>query len=74
MTPAEPDFVGAAWFTSSYTEGNSTQCVEVAFVPGWIGVRDSKQHGTGPVLAATAAEWASYLAGARNGEFLRPGR
>ncbi len=75
MTPAEPDFTGATWFTSSYTGGdNNSQCVEVAFTPGWIGVRDTKQHGTGPVLAFTDAEWDAFLAGARDGEFTRPQR
>lgn len=65
----DPDFTAASWFTSSFTGGNNGQCVEVAFVPGWVGVRDTKQHGTGPVLAFTADEWAAFLAGVRNDEF-----
>lgn len=72
MTPAEPDFTGAAWFTSSYTDAtNNAQCVEVAFVSGWVGVRDTKQHGQGPVLAFTDTEWAAFLAGVHDGEFTR---
>ncbi len=74
MTPAEPDFTGAAWFTSSYSDGNGASCVEVAFIPGWIGVRDTKQHGTGPVLACTDAVWSAFLTGACDGEFTRPQR
>jgi len=69
MTPTEPDFTGAAWFTSSYTGGNNTQCVEVAFVPGWVGVRDTKQHGRGPILTFAHAEWAAFLADVHHGEF-----
>ncbi len=74
MTSAEPDFTGATWFTSSYTDANGSSCVEVTFLSGWIGVRDTKQHGTGPVLAFTDAEWDAFLAGARDGEFTRPQR
>lgn len=70
MIPAHPDFTGADWSKSSYSGANGGDCVEVAFVPGWVGVRDSKQHGAGPVLAFTPAEWEAFVAGARAaGEF-----
>lgn len=68
-TRTEPDFTAASWFTSSYSGGNNGNCVEVAFVPGWVGVRDTKQHGRGPTLAFTPAEWDAFLAGVRDGEF-----
>ena len=45
-------------------------CVEVAFAAdGRTGVRDSKQHGQGPVLVFTRAEWDAFLGGVRQGEF-----
>lgn len=69
MTPTKPDFSSADWITSSLSGPNSGQCVEIAFAPGWIGVRDTKQHGQGPVLAFTPAEWAAFVAGVRAGEF-----
>ena len=51
--------------TASGTTGN---CVELRRFDGMIEVRDSKQHGTGPVLRFTGAEWAAWLDGARKGE------
>ena len=64
-----PDFRDASWRTSSYSGGNGGQCVEVAEIPGWVGIRDSKQHGRGPVLAVTPAGWAAFRHGVRDGEF-----
>ena len=56
-----------AWRKSRRCE--SSHCVEVAFRPdGGVWVRDSK-HPDGPVLKFTAAEWAAFTAGARDGEF-----
>jgi hypothetical protein len=47
-------------------------CVEIAMAGGIIGIRDSKDHGHGPVLAFTRDEWAAFLGGARKGEFDLP--
>ena len=59
------------WRKSSLSTTNG--CVEVAFVGDRVAVRDSKQQGGGPVLEFTAAEWAAFLGGVRDGEFdLRP--
>jgi hypothetical protein len=59
------------WFKSSYSS-NGGQCVEVAanFVAplGVVPVRDSKDPG-GPVLSASAASFASFVAGIKAGEF-----
>lgn len=41
-------------------------CVEVAFAPDTVGVRDSKTAG-GPVLAFSADEWAELLRTVRAG-------
>jgi hypothetical protein len=63
------DFRGASWHKSSYSGSNGGECVEVAEVPGWVGIRDSKQHGRGLVLAVTPAAWAAFRHGVRDGEF-----
>ncbi len=61
------DFSKATWRKSTHSANNG--CVEVAFADGWVGVRDSKQQGRGPVLEFTAAEWDAFLGGVRGGEF-----
>jgi hypothetical protein len=32
-------------------------------------LRDTKDHGRGPILTFTSAEWQAFLDGARKGEF-----
>ncbi|MFE2216429.1 DUF397 domain-containing protein [Streptomyces canus] len=50
-----------AWFKSSYSGGNATECVEAAIVPFGVLIRDSKrpkhQH-----LTVSALSWAEFLA------------
>lgn len=52
------------WRKSSYSFANGG-CVEAGSAPGVVGVRDTKQDGTGPVLAFPAAAWAAFTAGVR---------
>lgn len=67
------DFSYTGWRKSSYSN-SSANCVEVAFtrrtgaatdepliVSQMVGVRDSKQHGSGPVLEFPAAAWNTFL-------------
>jgi hypothetical protein len=62
----------ATWFTSSRSNGQAA-CVEVAFLSeGRVGLRDSKDQGTGPAHVFTRAEWEAFLAGAKDGEFDLP--
>lgn len=57
------------WRKATASDSNGS-CLEVARHPGGGRyVRDSKDRGAGPVLQFTAAEWAAFLDGARNGEF-----
>ena len=56
------------WFTSSFSGGNGDTCVEVAFLPGAVAVRDTKDR-TLPPHRYTAARWAEFLTGLRAGEF-----
>ncbi len=60
----------AHWFKSEVSGDHG--CVEVAFHGGRIGVRDTKDGGTGPVLGFTGYEWECFLAGAKRGEFDLP--
>lgn len=60
---------GPNWHKSSYS-GYNGDCVEVAVLsPGQVGVRDSKAHGSGPVLRLSSGEWAAFLAVVRAGTF-----
>ncbi|MCT7354464.1 DUF397 domain-containing protein [Streptomyces sp. 15-116A] len=57
-----PDLTGAAWRTSSYSNQEGGDCVEVAdgfraIVP----VRDSKAGPHGPALCFDAAAWSAFI-------------
>lgn len=61
--PVDPQsFSKPIWFKSSYSGGNTTECVEAAFVPSGVLVRDSKRpeqlH-----LVVSAKAWADFLTG-----------
>ena len=49
-----------AWRKSSYS-GNGVNCVEAGNAPGVVLVRDTTQHGRGPVLRVTPADWTRLL-------------
>ncbi|QGV80436.1 DUF397 domain-containing protein [Streptomyces ficellus] len=53
----EPDL---RWFTSSYSGGSGTECVECAEAAPLVLVRDSKQRG-GPILAVPDRTWRSFI-------------
>jgi hypothetical protein len=59
----------AVWKKS--TRSAQSNCVEVAFIDGQVGVRDSKNR-EGPILAFTSAEWEAFTGGVRDGEFDPP--
>lgn len=63
-----PDFSQAAWRKSS--ESKRGDCVEVAGVPGHVGIRDTKDR-FGPQLTVPEASWADFLAAVRAGGFPR---
>jgi hypothetical protein len=44
-------------------------CVQIAHGPeGWVAVRDSKDHGDGPMLRFTALEWTAFKDGLSSGK------
>lgn len=51
------------WRRSSYSGGGNTECVEVAFAPRAVGVRDSKNSASR--LAFTPTAWHAFLGGLR---------
>ena len=66
-TPAEVS--RAFWRKSTYSNMNGS-CVEIGrLLPDRIGVRDTKDNGTGPVLIFTSSEWDAFIAGAKDGQF-----
>lgn len=58
----------AIWRKSTRSANGGGNCVEVAFVPKTIAVRDSKNP-TGPALAFPVTAWSAFLdsASARQG-------
>jgi Domain of unknown function (DUF397) len=54
------------WRKSSYSTGNGGQCVETGHVPGAVLVRDTTQHGRGPVLRVTPADWTRLVKSIKN--------
>jgi hypothetical protein len=59
------------WRRTSFC-GVENTCVDVAFGPATVAVRDSKDP-SGPVLLFTPAEWERFLLGIHHGEFELPG-
>jgi hypothetical protein len=67
ITMRDRNFTG--WRKSSLSSGGDN-CVEVGFGDdGTIGVRDTKQHGEGPILVFHPGEWDAFVGGVRAGEF-----
>jgi hypothetical protein len=59
------------WRKSSYSSHNGA-CVEIALIGPVVGVRDSKNSGTGH-LAVTTVGWAALVVAVK-GDELTPGR
>ncbi|MFG3150547.1 DUF397 domain-containing protein [Streptomyces sp. NPDC048219] len=49
------------WFASSYSGGSGTECVEAAFIPTGILIRDSKRP-DGPRVQVSDDAWCRFLA------------
>ncbi|PPS82101.1 DUF397 domain-containing protein [Streptomyces sp. MH60] len=49
-----------AWFKSSYSGGNATECVECAYAPSRTLIRDSKRA-DGLVLSVDTEAWRRFI-------------
>lgn len=56
------------WVKASASDQGES-CIEQRRHAGLIEIRDTKDHGTGPVLRFTPAEYTAWLDGATRGEF-----
>ncbi|WNI17247.1 DUF397 domain-containing protein [Actinacidiphila sp. ITFR-21] len=66
-----PDIASeGAWFKSSYSSENATNCVEVADLTGTgrVAIRDSKDK-SGPALVIPAESFAAFVTAVREGRF-----
>jgi Domain of unknown function (DUF397) len=54
-----------SWRKSSYSGGNGGACIQVARHGGKILVRDTKDHGRGPVQQYAPAAWRAFIAALR---------
>lgn len=61
---SEHDFTGATWRKSTRSGGQSGQCVEIASLPGIVGIRDSKNT-AGPKLAVSRAAFGRVVHGVK---------
>ena len=52
------------WRKSSYSDANGN-CVEASSAERLVGIRDTKQHGKGPVIRFPAAAWKTFIADIR---------
>jgi len=63
------DIARATWRKSSVSAYNGS-CFEIArLLEDRVGVRDTKDKGSGPVLIFNQSEWNAFLLGAKAGEF-----
>ncbi|MCI3276473.1 DUF397 domain-containing protein [Streptomyces cylindrosporus] len=53
------------WVKSSYSGGNTTECVEAAFTSAVVLIRDSKRP-DGPQVSVSVEAWGRFVAGPRN--------
>ncbi|MFF9072270.1 DUF397 domain-containing protein [Streptomyces sp. NPDC014872] len=59
VSPTQPDS-SLTWFKSSYSGGNTTECVEAATLAELMAVRDSKIP-DGPRLTFGRAAWTGFV-------------
>jgi hypothetical protein len=63
----EPDLTHAAWRRSSRSQGGGQNCVEVAFMPGFVAIRDSKDP-HGPVLVTSPGDFRDLITRIKRGD------
>ncbi|MCX4534871.1 DUF397 domain-containing protein [Streptomyces sp. NBC_00841] len=60
MASSTRSVLALTWFKSSYSGGNTTECVEAAHLAELTAVRDSKAP-DGPRLTFSRAAWAPFV-------------
>ncbi|MEV6245440.1 DUF397 domain-containing protein [Streptomyces sp. NPDC051742] len=60
MSSPQPSESSWVWFKSSYSGGNTTECLECANTGASVAVRDSK-HPEGPVLTLRVSAWRDFV-------------
>ncbi|GGR78460.1 DUF397 domain-containing protein [Streptomyces aureoverticillatus] len=60
MPVESPSPSALSWFKSSYSGGNTTECVETAFAPNGVLIRDSKRA-DGPRLLVSSSAWDHFI-------------
>lgn len=60
MVPAIPSDETLTWFKSSFSGGNTTECVEAAYLAQGAAIRDSK-YVDGPRLRFGSAAWQRFV-------------
>ena len=58
------DTASATWRKSTYSNAQAS-CVEAGGVPGRVLVRDTTQHGAGPVVSVSPRQWHRFTASIR---------
>jgi hypothetical protein len=53
------------WRKSTYSNNGGVDCVEAGHVPGAVLIRDTTQHGAGPVLRLAPADWERFTRAVR---------
>ncbi|GGY21521.1 DUF397 domain-containing protein [Streptomyces xanthochromogenes] len=66
--PASDAETNFEWFKSSYSGGNTTECVEAAFTAAGTAVRDSKRPTEGSIRFGSQA-WIRFVSAAQVGQF-----
>ncbi|MEU0369857.1 DUF397 domain-containing protein [Streptomyces sp. NPDC006283] len=60
MSKTAPRIPASAWFKSSYSGANTTECVEAARLSDGVAVRDSKTPESGR-LTFSSPIWSAFL-------------
>ncbi|MDU0254140.1 DUF397 domain-containing protein [Streptomyces sp. PU10] len=66
MHPSLKAAAAPLWFKSSYSGGNTTECVECAYLSHGALIRDSK-HADGPRLRVQSQTWRRFVGSVREG-------
>ncbi|MGW0787581.1 DUF397 domain-containing protein [Streptomyces sp. NPDC002911] len=67
MTRSNNEAPETAWFKSSYSGGNETECVETAFIDAGTSVRDSTRPHDRRFHVRSAA-WTDFVSSLRGGQ------